>query len=551
MNIFADFSIIPQFGAGLDFLGKFARAIIEGVGIIGVGIIVFTLVLKGITLPFDIYQRYKMRKQTLIMRNMKDDLDKLQKQYANDKTTYNQKMAELYKKNGYSMFGACLPMIISLVILIVAFQGFNSYSRYANVQQFVNMAETYNAAILEHAAGGEDYIVGQITDENENVVGFQLTNKQTQEKLFEFDPLSQGAKNRQWSDEVANYELVYGIDNDGDGMEDVRKVSIETDGQVVTREALDPYLKVTPVAETPELYLIYYCSLGAFNYEYRPEDPQADADKIVVSFVPAETIERKYQIDADRLLAYLATRPETETDVDGNSAPTFAKETKDAIENAYNDPQLDEISKKEAVRNACRAYVVKTGALAAKDYFFDKSRKDNPAFLWIKNVWEADATYKHPVPKKTVSSKLEQDQYENLISELTPQTSSHNGYYILIILSIGTMALSQFITMRSQKESNKYQTADGQGAKSQKFMLIFMPLLYAVFAFLYSAAFSIYMIMSSVISLAVTLICNLILGKIFKKKEEEAVKAQYGRKLAWKDGGNQKNKSKNNRAKKR
>ena len=103
----AAINLIPEFGSGLDFLGEFARAIIEGVGILGLGIIVFTLVLKGITLPFDIYQRYKMRKQTLIMKNMKEDLDKLQKQYANDKTTYNMKMQELYKKNGYSMLGAC------------------------------------------------------------------------------------------------------------------------------------------------------------------------------------------------------------------------------------------------------------------------------------------------------------------------------------------------------------------------------------------------------------------------------------------------------------
>ena len=117
-----DFSLLEQgYKIGLDWLGQFARVIIEGVGIIGLGIIVFTIFLKAITLPFDIYQRVKMRKQTLIMREMQPELEKLQKQYANDKTTYNQKMMELYKKSGYSMFGACLPMIISLVILIVAF----------------------------------------------------------------------------------------------------------------------------------------------------------------------------------------------------------------------------------------------------------------------------------------------------------------------------------------------------------------------------------------------------------------------------------------------
>ena len=61
--------------------------------------------------------------------SMKEDLDKLQKQYANDKTMYSQKMMELYKKNGYNVFGACLPMIISFAVIIIAFQGFNAYSQ--------------------------------------------------------------------------------------------------------------------------------------------------------------------------------------------------------------------------------------------------------------------------------------------------------------------------------------------------------------------------------------------------------------------------------------
>ena len=148
---------------GLDWLGKFAQAIIEGVGSIGFGIIVFTLVLKAITLPFDIYQRVKMRKQNLVMKQMQPELEKLQKQYANDKNMYNQKMMELYKKNGYSMFGACLPMILSLVILIVAFQGFRTYSQYANLSMYENMSGVYNAAILEYAPEGEDYI---LTEDN-------------------------------------------------------------------------------------------------------------------------------------------------------------------------------------------------------------------------------------------------------------------------------------------------------------------------------------------------------------------------------------------------
>ncbi len=60
----------------------------------------------------------------------------------------------------------------------------------------------------------------------------------------------------------------------------------------------------------------------------------------------------------------------------------------------------------------------------------------------------------------------------------------------MIILTIGLMVLSQFISMRSQKESAQYQTLDGKGAKTQKIMLIAIPLIYAITGFMWTAAFS-------------------------------------------------------------
>ncbi|MGN1235478.1 MAG: YidC/Oxa1 family membrane protein insertase, partial [Christensenellaceae bacterium] len=113
----------------LNWLGSLILKLIEGVGIVGVGIIVFTLILKAITLPLDIYQKVSSRKQSLKMKQMRPQLEKLQKQYANDQQTYSRKMMELYKQNHYSMFGACLPSIIMMVVFIVVFGQFNSYSQ--------------------------------------------------------------------------------------------------------------------------------------------------------------------------------------------------------------------------------------------------------------------------------------------------------------------------------------------------------------------------------------------------------------------------------------
>ena len=63
-------------------------------------IVLFTVGLKVITLPFDYASRRSMRKNSLLMEEMRPELEKLQKQYADNKQLYQQKMMALYKKNG-------------------------------------------------------------------------------------------------------------------------------------------------------------------------------------------------------------------------------------------------------------------------------------------------------------------------------------------------------------------------------------------------------------------------------------------------------------------
>ena len=145
----------------LNWIGTVIQWLIEGIGIIGVGIIVFTLILKTIVLPLDIYSRIKTKKQSLIMEKMRPQMEKLQKQYANDKNLYQQKVMELQKKSGYSMFSACLPMIVSLVIFIVVFNAFSTYSQYATLESYNDMVRDYNSVV-------EQYVY----DETTNPEGF-------------------------------------------------------------------------------------------------------------------------------------------------------------------------------------------------------------------------------------------------------------------------------------------------------------------------------------------------------------------------------------------
>ena len=80
------------------------------------------------------------------------------------------------------------------------------------------------------------------------------------------------------------------------------------------------------------------------------------------------------------------------------------------------------------------------------------------------------------------------------------------------------------VMTKSQKAQMELQTVDGQGAQTQKVMTIMMPIMMAVFSFLYTAAFSIYIILSSLLGLGQTFLINFIVDKKFKKKKAETQK---------------------------
>ena len=62
----------------------------------------------------------------------------------------------------------------------------------------------------------------------------------------------------------------------------------------------------------------------------------------------------------------------------------------------------------------------------------------------------------------------------------------------------------------------EFQSVDGQGLAQSKLMMWMMPIMMAVFSFFYTAAFSIYMVLSSVFSILSTLGINWIVDKRFK-----------------------------------
>ena len=105
-------------------------------------------------------------------------------------------------------------------------------------------------------------------------------------------------------------------------------------------------------------------------------------------------------------------------------------------------------------------------------------------------------------------------------------------------MSIGTILLQQFVSMRSQKEQQKYSTVDGQGASQQKTTMIMMTVMFAIFSFMYSSAFAIYLSMSNFLSLISTIIINKLVDMRQEKKNkvhESSISGRYASTLKTKD----------------
>lgn len=129
-------------------------------------IVLFTVLLKIVLSPLDIFQRYKGRKNQKISERLAPQIEKLQKQYP-DPQEFSRKQMELQKKEGFSYFSSCLPAIATMVIFITLLLGLNKISAYYNFTQYQDLYETYNAAVTEYDNLGaeKDEVIGKLRAE--------------------------------------------------------------------------------------------------------------------------------------------------------------------------------------------------------------------------------------------------------------------------------------------------------------------------------------------------------------------------------------------------
>ena len=96
-------------------------------------IILFTIVIKLVVMPLNL----KSRRSTMRMSSVQPKMAELQEKYKDDQEKLNQKMQELYRKEGVSPMGGCLPMIISMVILFAMFYALRTFANEQLVAQFL------------------------------------------------------------------------------------------------------------------------------------------------------------------------------------------------------------------------------------------------------------------------------------------------------------------------------------------------------------------------------------------------------------------------------
>jgi len=90
---------------------------LEGMGVpyaFGFAIILFTTLIKLITLPLNLKQLQSMK----ATQRLQPQLQELQKKYKGDKDKLAKAQMELYQKEGVNPLGGCLPMLIQFPILI-------------------------------------------------------------------------------------------------------------------------------------------------------------------------------------------------------------------------------------------------------------------------------------------------------------------------------------------------------------------------------------------------------------------------------------------------
>lgn len=178
------------------FMAKFMIVINDalggGVASFGWTVVLFTVVLRLILSPLDVWQKLIARKNSKAMERMKPQLEVLQAKYADDKERFQQEQMALYKKEKYSTMGMCLPTIITFVVFFVVFAGFRQMVGYQFANDYKQCVNTYNQTFSEEIEANREqpFIVEadgrlEIAKTEEGAQFYSATKEKAQQAVYD------------------------------------------------------------------------------------------------------------------------------------------------------------------------------------------------------------------------------------------------------------------------------------------------------------------------------------------------------------------------------
>lgn len=171
----------------------------------------------------------------------------------------------------------------------------------------------------------------------------------------------------------------------------------------------------------------------------------------------------------------------------------------------------------------------------ANENAFKKYEETRNGFLWITNIWRPDTTTSSVMDYKTFmgqtslnSEELTEDEYNLVISYISENAKGYNGYFILAVLAAVLSYMSTVMNNWVSKARAKKKGLDlSLPNQTNKILTFVLPIIMGVFTLFYNAAFGLYIVAGSIITLItgplITLFVDMLEFEAIRKERERTM----------------------------
>lgn len=149
-------------------------------------IIILTICIKILTLPIDFINRRSTQKMTEVQSKLQKQISDIQKRYP-DKAVQNQKLSELYQKEGINPMGSCLNMILVLIVSIgvffTLFSSLNNMAAYKITAQYESLRSAYVEDYAKNEIGLSNEEYKALTEEDIGNYIIEISTNGTEEQI--------------------------------------------------------------------------------------------------------------------------------------------------------------------------------------------------------------------------------------------------------------------------------------------------------------------------------------------------------------------------------